>query len=67
MKANRSAISRYALIISAQKLTQVIKTNTGFLKIHNSKILKRDTTAKYQKANTKKTTEINRDWSKNIS
>ena len=44
MTANGSALLRYAMIISVQKLTQVIKSNTaGFLKIqkHNRKILKR--------------------------
>ena len=44
MTANGSAILRYSLIISVQKLTQVIKSNTaGFLRIqrHNRKILKR--------------------------
>ena len=41
--ANGSAVLRYTMIISIQKLTQVIKSNTaGFLKIqgHNRKILK---------------------------
>ena len=44
MRANGSALLRYAMIISVQKLTQVIKSNTaGFLRIqrHNTKILKR--------------------------
>ena len=44
MTANGSAPLRYALLISVQKLTQVIKSNTaGFLRIqrHNRKILKR--------------------------
>ena len=44
MTANGSAFLRYAMIISLQKLTQVIKSNTaGFLRIqrHNRKILKR--------------------------
>ena len=44
MTANGSAVLRYAIINSAQKLTQVIKSNTvGFLRIqrHNRKILKR--------------------------
>ena len=44
MTANGSALLRYAMIISAQKLTQLIKSNTaGFLRIqrHNRKILKR--------------------------
>ena len=39
-----SALLRYAMIISIQKLKQVIKSNTaGFLRIqrHNLKILKR--------------------------
>ena len=44
MAANGSALLRYAMIISVQKLTQMIKSNTaGFLRIqrHNRKILKR--------------------------
>ena len=44
MTANGSALLHYAIIISVQKLTQVIKSNTaGFLRIqrHNRKILKR--------------------------
>ena len=44
MTANDSALLCYAMIISVQKLTQVIKSNTArFLKIqrHNRKILKR--------------------------
>ena len=44
MTANGSANLRYAMIISVQKLAQVIKSNTaGFLRIqrHNRKILKR--------------------------
>ena len=44
MTANGSALLCYAMIISVQKLTQVIKSNTaGFLKIqrHNKKILRR--------------------------
>ena len=44
MTANGSALFRCAMIISVQKLTQVIKSNTaGFLRIHrhNRKILKR--------------------------
>ena len=43
MAANGSALLRYAMIISLQKLTQVIKSNTaGFLRIqrHNRKTLK---------------------------
>ena len=54
MTANGSALFRCAMIISVQKLTQVIKSNTaGFLRIqrHNRKILE----------NTKKTIEINWD------
>ena len=42
--ANSFGLIRYAIIISVQKLTQVIKSNTaGFLRIqrHNTKILKR--------------------------
>ena len=44
MTTNGSALLRYAMIISVQKLTQVIKPNrAGFLRIqrHNRKILKR--------------------------
>ena len=44
MAANGSALLRYAMIISVQKLTQMIKSNTaGFLRIqrHNRRILKR--------------------------
>ena len=44
MTANGSALLRYAKIISVQKLTQVIKSNTAiFLRKqrHNRKILKR--------------------------
>ena len=44
MAANGSALLRYAMIISVQKLTNVIKSNTaGFLNIqrHNRKILNR--------------------------
>ena len=44
MTANSSALFRYAMIISIQKLIQVVKSNTaGFLRKqrHNSKILKR--------------------------
>ena len=44
MTANGSALLRYAMIISVQKLTQVIKSNTaGFRRIkrHNKKIQKR--------------------------
>ena len=44
MTANGSDLLRYAMIISVQKLTQVIKSDTpGFLRIqrNNRKILKR--------------------------
>ena len=43
MTANVPALFRYAMIISVQKLTQVIKSNTaGFLRIQrHRKILKR--------------------------
>ena len=44
MTANGSVLLHYAIIISVQKLTQVIKSNTaGFLRIHrhSRKILKR--------------------------
>ena len=58
MTANSSDLLRYAMMISVQKLTQVIKSNTArFLSIqrHDRKILKR------------KTTKINWDWSKKNS
>ena len=54
MTANGSALLHFVMIMSIQKLTQVIKLNiTGFLRIqkHNRKILKR--------INPRKTTEIN--------
>ena len=44
MTANGCALLCYAMIVSVQKLTQVIKSNTaGFLRVqrHNKKILKR--------------------------
>ena len=44
MTANGSTLLRYNMIISVQKLTHVIKSNTaGFLRIqrYNRKILKR--------------------------
>ena len=44
MTVNGSALLRYAMIISVQKMTQVIKSNTaGFLRIqrYSRKILKR--------------------------
>ena len=44
MNSNGSALLRYAMIISVQKLTQVIKSNiAGFLRMqrHNREILKR--------------------------
>ena len=44
MTGNDSALLRYAMIISVQKLAQVIESNTaGFLRIQrrNRKILKR--------------------------
>ena len=44
MTANSSALFRYGMIISIQKLIQVAKSNAaGFLRIqrYNSKILKR--------------------------
>ena len=44
MTANGSALLRYAMIISVQKLTQVITPNTaGFLRIQQD----RKTTGKY--------------------
>ena len=53
-QANGPALLCYAMIISVQKLTQVIKTNTaGFLRIQRQE---------NTKENTKKTTEINWDW-----
>ena len=65
MTANSSAILRYAMIISVLKLTQVIKTNTEYRKYRISK--NTDTKQENTKGNTKKTTEINWDWSKKIS
>ena len=54
MTANDSALLRYAMIISVQKLTQVIKSNTaGFLRMQRQQ--------ENTKENTKKTTEINWD------
>ena len=54
MTANGSVLLHYAIIISVQKLTQVIKSNTaGFLRIQ--------TQQENTKENTKKTTEINWD------
>ena len=55
---NESAIPRYTIIISAQKLAQVIKSNTiAFQRIHRyaRKILKRI----LKKNNITKTAEIN--------
>ena len=52
MTANSSALLRYAMIVSVQKLTQVIKSNTaGFLRIQRQQ--------EKNEENTKKTTEIN--------
>ena len=52
MRANVSALRRYVMIISVQKLAQVIKSNTaGFLRIQRQ--------LENTKENTKKTTEIN--------
>ena len=54
MTANGSALLRYTMIISVQKLTQVIKSNTaGFLRIQKQQ--------EKNEENTKKTTEINWD------
>ena len=54
MRANGSALLRYAVVISVQKLTHVIKSNTaGFLRIQRQH--------ENTKENTKKTTEINWD------
>ena len=54
MTANGSALLRYAMISSVQKLTQVIKSNTAvFLRIQRQQ--------ENTKENTKKTTEINWD------
>ena len=37
MAANGSALLRYAMVVSVQKLTQVIKSNTaGFLRIQDA-------------------------------
>ena len=51
MTANGSALLLYALIISVQKLTQAIKSNTKNTETHQENT----------KENTKKTTEINWD------
>ena len=52
MAANGFALLCYAIIISVQKLAQVIKSNTaGFLRIQRQ--------LENTKENTKKTTEIN--------
>ena len=67
MRANGSALLRYAMIISVRKITQVIKSNTaGFLRIQRKVQVQESTsTGKYKqestKENTKKTTEINWD------
>ena len=54
MTANVSALPRYAMIISVQKLKQMIKSNTvGFLRIQRQQ--------ENTKENTKKTTQINWD------
>ena len=59
MTDNGSALLCYAMIISLQKLAQVIKSNTaGFLRIQRQQ---EDT-----KENSKKTTEINWGYSKKI-
>ena len=52
MAANGSVLLRYAMIITAQKLTQVIKSNTtDFLRMQrrNRKILKRTLKGKKNK------------------
>ena len=52
MAANGSVLLRYAMIITAQKLTQVIKSNTtDFLRMHRRtrKILKRTLKGKKNK------------------
>ena len=60
MRANSSALLRYAMISSVQKLIQVIKSNTAvFLTIQRQQENTKD--------NTKKTTETNWDRSKKIS
>ena len=52
MTANDPTLVGYAMMISAQKLTQVVKSNTaGFLRIQRQR--------ENAKENTKKTTEIN--------
>ena len=51
MTANGSALLRYVMIISVQKLTQVVKLNiAGFLRMqkHNRKILKRTLKKEYR-------------------
>ena len=51
MTANGSALLRYVMIISVQKLTQVVKLNiAGFLRMqkHNKKILKRTLKKEYR-------------------
>ena len=54
MTADASALLRYAMIISVQKQTQVMKSKTvGFLRIQ--------TQQENTKENTKRTTEINLD------
>ena len=59
-RANSSALLHCAMISSVQKLTQMIKSNTVvFLRIQRQQ--------ENTKENTKKTTETNWDWSKNIS
>ena len=57
MTTNGSALLRYAMIISLQKLTQLTKSNTA-----DTRIQKRDTETQQENLeNTKKTTEINWD------
>ena len=60
MTANGPILVGYAMMISAQKLTQVVKSNTArFLRIQRQQ--------ENAKENTKKTTETDWDWSKTIS
>ena len=52
MTANGSALLHYAIIISVQKLTQVIKSNTaGFLRIQRQNGNTKENTKKITKTN----------------
>ena len=49
MRANGSALLRYAMIISVRKITQVIKSNTaGFLRIQRKVQVQESTNRKVQ-------------------